>query len=207
MRKTSTSTKFLTPSEAALRLMVSPVTLRHWALAGKLAFVSTPGGHRRYAEDEVERFAAQNEKMTTPVDLHTNLSPHDGAHRILIVDDDVQFTDLLVDLLQDFPEPVMIEVANDGFAAGQKMLSFRPHTVLLDLMMPGLKGFEVCRRIKESVITGDTRVVMMTGYNTAENIQQALDAGAETCLAKPLDKAQLFKAIELSETSAFAAYG
>lgn len=206
MSKSFVSKKYLTPSEAASRLMISPVTLRHWALAGKLAFVSTPGGHRRYAEEEVERFAAQSEKLTTSANVHSHLSSNDGEQRILIVDDDVQLTEFLVDLLSGLPNPVSTDVAHDGFAAGQKMLSFRPHTVLLDLMMPGLKGFEVCRRIKDSVITRDTRVVMMTGYNTPENVRQALAAGAETCLAKPLDKAELFKAIVLGEVTTSVAH-
>ena len=54
-----THMRYLTPAQAAERLMVSPVTLRHWALAGKLAFTTTPGGHRRFTLEEVERFAAE----------------------------------------------------------------------------------------------------------------------------------------------------
>jgi CheY-like chemotaxis protein len=55
----------------------------------------------------------------------------------------------------------------------------------------------VCRKIKANSETADTRVVVMTGFNSPENIAKALDAGAEACLAKPLDKAQLFKTIVL----------
>lgn len=208
MKETSSkNAEYLTPKQAASRLMISPVTLRHWALAGKLAFVTTPGGHRRYAESEVERFATQNKQ--TPVSPAPNVLevPDDGGQRILIVDDDVQLSGFLVELLKGLPELVETEVAHDGFEAGQKMLSFRPHTILLDLMMPGLKGFEVCRRIKDSVITRDTRVVMMTGYNTPENIQQAIAAGAEACLAKPIDKVQLFKAIVLGAGNTIVAHG
>ena len=187
--------------------MISPVTLRHWALAGKLAFVTTPGGHRRYAENEVERFAAQHKQTLVSPALNALEMPDDGGQRILIVDDDVQLTEFLVELLKGLPGLAETEVAHDGFEAGQKMLSFRPHTILLDLMMPGLKGFEVCRRIKDSVITRDIRVVMMTGYNTPENVQQALASGAEACLAKPLDKAQLFKAIVLGEKAKSVVHG
>ena len=204
MAKFSAKKEFLTPNEAAARLMISPVTLRHWALAGKLAFVTTPGGHRRYTEDEIERFAKQVEKPVATGDLHATLFLDDGVQRILIVDDDLQLTDFLVELLQGLPEPVKLEVAHDGFTAGQKMLSFRPHTVLLDLMMPGLKGFEVCRRIKDSPLTSDTRVVMMTGYNTPENIRAATAVGAEACLAKPLDKAKLFKSLVLGASDEIA---
>ena len=99
--------------------------------------------------------------------------------------------------MQGLPDPVQMEVANDGFEAGQKLQTFRPHTVLLDLMMPGINGFDVCRKIKENPETRDTRVVVMTGYHTLENMMQAMEAGAEACLTKPLDKIQLFNVIVL----------
>ncbi|MBN4079022.1 response regulator [Beggiatoa alba] len=188
---------YLTPQEAAARLMVSPVTLRHWALAGRLAFVTTPGGHRRFAEGEVARFAGQH--------YHAAATVND-VHRILIVDNDVQLAGFLVELLQGLPDSVVTEVAHDGFEAGQKLLVFHPHTVLLDLMMPGLKGFEVCRRIKQNPKTCDIRVMMMTGYHTPENVQNALAAGAETCLVKPIDKIKLFKAIMLGKSNVTDAF-
>jgi len=198
MDKPSNKVRYMTPSEAATLLMISPVTLRHWALAGKLAFVTTPGGHRRFAEDEVKRFASRYTPANEALVGHINsVSDDDGAHRILIVDDDVQLSGFLVELLQGLPDPVQTEVANDGFEAGQKLLTFRPHTVLLDLMMPGIKGFDVCRKIKENPETCGTRVVVMTGYHTLENMMQAMEAGAEACLAKPLDKIQLFKVLVL----------
>ncbi|HHI92938.1 MAG TPA: response regulator [Gammaproteobacteria bacterium] len=198
MGKSQNKVRYMTPSEAATLLMISPVTLRHWALAGKLAFVTTPGGHRRFAEDEVKRFASQYTQVNGALVTRINsASGGDGAHRILIVDDDVQLSGFLVELLQGLPDPVRTEVANDGFEAGQKLQTFRPHTVLLDLMMPGIKGFDVCRKIKENPETCDTRVVVMTGYHTLENMMQAMEAGAEACLAKPLDKIQLFKVIVL----------
>ncbi|NOX91857.1 MAG: response regulator [Gammaproteobacteria bacterium] len=199
MDKSSNKVRYMTPSEAATLLMISPVTLRHWALAGKLAFVTTPGGHRRFAEDEVKRFASRYVPANEALVTHINSVPgDDGVHRILIVDDDVQLSGFLVELLQGLPDPVQTEVANDGFEAGQKLQTFRPHTVLLDLMMPGIKGFDVCRKIKENPETCGTRVVVMTGYHTLENMMQAMEAGAEACLAKPLDKIQLFKVLVLS---------
>ena len=185
--KSSNKPRYLTPQEAATRLMVSPVTLRHWALAGKLAFVTTAGGHRRFAEQEVERFAIQHNSTTAGKD--------DGAERILIVDGDVQLTDSLVAWLQGLSDPVRTEVANDGFEAGQKLLIFRPHTVVLNLKMPGNEGFEMCRKIKQNTDTGDTRVVLVTGNVTPEKMTQALQAGADACLAKPLDKIQFLKAV------------
>jgi excisionase family DNA binding protein len=187
MPEDTEKTRYLTPSEAASQLMISPVTLRHWALDGKLAFITTPGGHRRFAETEIARFAAS----------HYQAIDADEQTRILIVDDDTQLTGFLVELFAELPAALTIAVAHDGFEAGQKMLSFRPHKVLLDLMMPGLKGFEVCQHIKNNPLTRETHVVVMTGYNSPENIAQALQAGAAACLPKPLDKSQLFDVLAL----------
>jgi CheY-like chemotaxis protein len=120
------------------------------------------------------------------------------------VDDDEQLTDLLAALLEGLPEPVTVEVANDDFEAGQKILFFRPHTILLDLIMPGLQGFELCRRIKSNADMRDIRVVVMTAYGTPENFERAMAAGADACLAKPIDKAQLFKTIMQDEAGVMA---
>ena len=107
-----------------------------------------------------------NELLVT----HVNPVYGDGVtHRILIVDDDEQLSGFLVELLQSLPGVVQTKVANDGFEAGQKLQGFRPHTVLLDLMMPGIRGIDVCRKIKENPETCGTRVIVMTGYHTPEN--------------------------------------
>lgn len=197
MLESSDKTRYLTPNEAAARLMISPVTLRHWALAGKLAFVTTPGGHRRFAEEEVERFAAQHQQTMAKA-----IPDDDGKKRILIVDDDIQLSEYLAELLRGLPVAVQTEVANDDFEVGQKILSFRPHVVLLDLMMPGLNGFGVCHKIKDNPATRDIRVIVMSSYITPENTQKAMQAGAEVCLAKPLDTAQLFNTIMLDKPAA-----
>jgi len=198
---TSDKTRYLSPNEAAARLMVSPVTLRHWALAGKLAFVTTPGGHRRYAEEVVEQFADRYQQTAAVSDTPINPGLDGDVHKILVVGDEAPFTELLVTLLQGLPEPVQVEVANDGFDAGQKMLSFRPRTVLLDLTMPGFNGIEVCRKIKSDPATRDNWVVAITGCNSSAHVSQVMSAGAEVCLAKPLDKTQLLKAIVLNGAS------
>ena len=77
-------------------------------------------------------------------------------------------------------------IALDGYEAGRLVQTFAPQVVLLDLMMPGLDGFEVCERIKQDPTTRNTRVLAMTGLYTPENEVKILGAGAEYCLAKPI---------------------
>lgn len=185
-KKLENPKQYLTPNEVAERLMVSPVTVRHWALDGKLPFETTPGGHRRFLLRDVEAFASGRDRPAKQ-----------EAMRILLVDDNQALVGYLAELFDILPQDIVTEQAYDGFEAGRKLAEFRPHAVVMDVMMPGLNGMEVCRSIKNAPATADVRVVMMTGYPSQENTQQALEAGAAACLAKPLDKAQLFAALEI----------
>ena len=96
---------------------------------------------------------------------------------------------------------VKVELAYDGFEAGQKIEIFQPNIVLLDLMMPGLDGYEVCHRIKQDPRTKSIRIIAMTGYPTEENKEHILSEGAEICLAKPLNREQLLGLLGLGQTN------
>jgi excisionase family DNA binding protein len=130
---------YLTPNEVAQWMMVSPITVRSWAQRGLLQAEVTPGGHRRFRLEEVERFARQ-----------WNPAGNKGPQRILIVDDNKAFAGFLMELLGEGEQPMVVEAAYDGFDAGRKVHTFSPDIVLLDLMMPGIKGTEVCRQIKNT---------------------------------------------------------
>ncbi len=167
---------YLTPSEAAKILMVSPITVRAWAQKGLLASETTPGGHRRFLRENVEQFAKQSKT-----------APQHDALRVLIVDDDIQVAGFLIEWLTGLDQPFIVSTAADGFEAGSKVHTFEPDIILLDLMMPELDGFAVCRQIKADPDTSDIRVIAMTGHPNPENEQRILEAGAELCIAKPLD--------------------
>jgi excisionase family DNA binding protein len=171
---------YLTPNEVATLFMVSPITVRQWAQKGMLKAEVTVGGHRRFLRAEVERFARDHGLSGARV------ASGAGQARLLVVDDDRQLVGYIRELLSEI-DNLQIETAYDGFDAGTKMQVIRPHIVLLDLMMPGLNGFEVCQRIKADHLTRDTRVITMTGFASSENTGRSVSAGAERCLAKPLD--------------------
>jgi len=178
-----------TPAEVAEMLMVSPVTVRQWAKRGELKAVTTPGGHRRFLRHELEQFAHER-------NLVLKLEEWSGL-RILIVDDDVQLSGYLEEFLGTCPGIADVAVANDGFSAGTMIYSFKPHLLLLDLMMPGMDGFAVCKQLKSGYTTRNVRVIGMTGFYSDENVERILAAGAEVCLKKPFDKDELMKAIGL----------
>lgn len=170
--------------------MVAPNTVRLWAIKGLLRPQTTAGGHRRYSREEVERFLGQRTAIRS--------GGQTESLRILIVDDDAAFARYLTELAASTDHgPAEVAVAADGFEAGLLMHDFRPQVVLLDLMMPGLDGFEVCRRIKAEPYGGAIRVIALTGYQTPENIGRILAAGAEVCLPKPIDEDRLLELLNM----------
>jgi len=180
---------YLTPSEVADLFKVSPVTVRGWALDGRLVYIKTPGGHRRYKYSVVEKFAKDN-----GVDLQT--MGRDSA-RLLIVDDDTELSEALSLILSTYH--FEIETAVDGFEAGEKIHTFKPDVILLDLILPGVDGFETCQRIKNNELTSHIKVIAMTGHCSDENISQILKAGAEACLPKPVSISSLLPLLGVNE--------
>lgn len=107
------------------------------------------------------------------------------AERILIVDDDLGARTGLAILLRR--EGYEVCEASDGSSALAACASFRPDLVLLDILMPGMSGFEVCRRIKATPETRLTPVVLITGLSATEDRIQGINSGAEDFLSKPID--------------------
>lgn len=181
---------YMTPNEVAKLLMVSPITVRQWAQKGWLKASTTAGGHRRFFYDDVEQFARERNL--------TFSSANNMVPRILIVDDNRQLVNFLLELFSNMDSPPETAAAYNGFDAGRKVQSFKPDILLLDLMMPGLDGFEVCTQLKKDPACKALRIIAMTGYPSEENIEHIIKAGAEKCLSKPLDIKLLHKAIRLT---------
>jgi len=177
--KNTAEHSLLTPKDVANQLGVSPVTVRVWAQENKLPFITTPGGHRRFKQADIDVFSKQN------------FGQQSTAYSVLIVDDDAQHAELLSEYFKYMPFETRTYIAHDGFEAGQLINELKPDCVLLDLMMPGMDGFSVCQRIKENPASKNIRVIAMTGYSELENVTRILQAGAEQCLSKPIDKQTL----------------
>ena len=105
--------------------------------------------------------------------------------RILIVDDESAARIALATLLRR--EGFEVRDASDGASALTECASFRPDLILLDIVMPGVDGFEVCRRIKATPETRLTPVVLITGLSATEDRIKGINAGADDFLSKPID--------------------
>ena len=188
----------LTPTQVAKALQVAPVTVRQWAQKGLLEAQVTAGGHRRFERDVVVGFA-RSRGMRLGGELLTS-----SANRVLVVDDDRQFNQFLCELLRTEQPQLDIATAFDGFDAGQQVARHNPSIVLLDIMMPGLDGIEVCRRIKSAEETQDIRIVAMTGQHSDALETRILSVGAQCLLQKPFAIEDLFVACGWREEKAEA---
>ena len=107
------------------------------------------------------------------------------AEKILIVDDEFSARTGLAKLLGR--EGFDVSQAGDGPAALRECAAFRPDLILLDIVMPGMDGFEVCRRVKAVPETRLTPVVLITGLSATEDRIRGINAGADDFLSKPID--------------------
>jgi len=157
---------------------VRPATVFNWIKEGKLKAYSTPGGHYRVRMEDFRDFLA---KYEIPID-DDFFAP--SGNRILIVDDEPNVVEFIERALSEPEGGYLFERAFDGYEAGLKVASFEPNLVILDLVMPRVDGFEVCRRIKSDPETLGTKVLVVTGY--PEEVERAKEYGADDYLVKPL---------------------
>jgi two-component system CheB/CheR fusion protein len=106
-------------------------------------------------------------------------------HRVLVVDDNVDAAQSLGMLLKLSGQDVVI--AHDGMAALERAIEHRPQLVLLDIGMPGMDGYEVCRRLRDERVTEKVVVVALTGWGQEEDRVRSLQAGFDYHFVKPVD--------------------
>jgi CheY-like chemotaxis protein len=114
--------------------------------------------------------------------------------RILIADDNSANVELLEAYLGELD--CTMEVAVDGRDTLDKVASFGPDLILLDVMMPKLSGFEVCKQLKDDPATKNIMILMVTALNELGDIERAVDAGTNDFLSKPVNKIELVKRVE-----------
>src|ERR1700678_994343 len=114
--------------------------------------------------------------------------------KILVADDDSRNRKLLETLLG--ADGYVVTAVNSGQATLDAVANERPDLILLDLMMPGMDGFEVVRRLKIDADTRDIPIVMVTALDDTGSRLRLLSAGVADLIAKPIDRWQLKERLE-----------
>ena len=113
---------------------------------------------------------------------------------VLVVDDNLQNLELILAYLED------VDCRTLSAEGGQEALDIIQQTpldlVLLDVMMPKISGFEVCKRIKNNPETADIPVIMVTALNEIGDIERAIDSGTDDFLSKPVNKWELLTRVK-----------
>jgi CheY-like chemotaxis protein len=114
--------------------------------------------------------------------------------KILIADDNLTNVELLEAFLADVD--CEIAVAADGRQTLDQVAAFQPDLILLDIMMPKMSGFEVCKTLKKDPATSHIMILMVTALNELGDIERAVAAGCDDFLSKPVNKLELVKRVE-----------
>lgn len=190
-RKTPTTHPvYFTTNDVALMFGVSNQTVVNWVKSGLLAAHKTPGGHRRIGDAEIVRFARSKE-YPVPTGL---VSANGAKKRVLVVDDEADFSDTVREYLVARAS-LEVEVASSGFSAGQTVERFKPDLILLDLLMPGLDGFDVHRLLRGDPKTAHIPVLACTAYRDPDMDRRIRDAGFDEFIEKPLKLDELLDRI------------
>src|SRR5512133_3950841 len=108
---------------------------------------------------------------------------------LLIVDDNASARETLIAMLEQ--DHYQIEQAKDGFQALQILHHIQPDLILLDVMMPGMDGFEVCRRIRATQHLAEVPIILLTALDDRTSLVRGIESGADDFLSKPADRREL----------------
>jgi len=175
----------LTVFKASKLCSVSPKTIINWIESGLIKAYKTPGGHRRINRNDLIAFMEKQGMPLPEKDVDT------GRIKILVVDDDPIIVESIVQALEEDEYDYEVISAADGFEAGIQVSHFKPDLLILDIMMPDIKGFDVCQKIKSAPETRDTKIVVLSAYLDEEKFKQMKEHGADACYSKPLPLPQL----------------
>ncbi len=190
--------RFLTSVEVAAACGVSTRTVSNWIRDGSIPAHRTVGGHGRVAVDDLRRFLTERGMPLPPelVDrsagaarLPTPVPPGPAAtpqkRRVLVIDDDEALLDVVREFLRS--SGYEVETARHGFLAGYLAGHHRPDVILLDIMMPGLDGYEVLSLMRRRPEARGIPVVACTSLKGAEVEARIRGAGFDGYVKKPID--------------------
>jgi excisionase family DNA binding protein len=171
---------YLTTFEISQICEVNPTTVQNWIKEKKLRAFLTPGGHRRVRRED---FIGFMKEFGMPLPAEFKESPSS----ILIVDDEEEVLDLLIAVMESGDENLRVQGLRNGVEALLSIGERQPDLLILDIMMPGMNGFEVCEKLKSAPANRNLKIVAISGDHDPAIRDRILAAGADLFFAKPFD--------------------
>ncbi len=179
----------LTVYQASKYCGVSPKTISNWIDEGYIKAFRTVGGHRRIKKEDLNEFL-RRQGMPIPGEVEV-----DEVKKVLVIDDDKLIVETIVSALEEAPHNFEIISASDGFEAGLQVSHFKPDLLILDIMMPDIDGYEVCKKVKNDPSTSHVKIIVLSAYLDEENYERMKAHGADVCFSKPLPLEKLKKEV------------
>ncbi len=170
----------LTVFTASKYCNVSSKTIINWVEAGHIKAYRTVGGHRRIKKQDLETFM-KSQGIPIPGE-----SDQKTRKKILVVDDDMIIVESIVQALEEDEFDYEVISASDGFEAGLQVNHFHPDLIILDVMMPDIKGDVVCKRIKANGRKNKSKILVLSTSLDNDRFAQMKESGADACFSKPL---------------------
>jgi len=147
----------------------SDSSIKRYINSGKLKAYKTPGGHYRILKNDLLTFMKES---NIPIPERMGIV----RKKILIVYDE-QVREGMAKYLRVNSRDYDVATAEDGFEAGIMITQFMPDIIILDLIMPRMDGFRVCKKIKSNPLTKNVKILVLTGYANNINIKKVMNAG------------------------------
>lgn len=172
-------------------------TAINWIRSNYLKAFKTPGGQFRVYPDDLAEFM-KTRNMRIPDELLANCTKQNPSEQknILIVDDDESLNTVIAKFIGKKFDNLTVCQAFDGFDAGSQMTEKKPEFVILDLDLPGVDGFDLLKRIKESETFGKPSVIIVTALKEDNVEKKCLELGAAKFFPKPINFPELAEAIQ-----------
>jgi len=172
-----------------VKAMNGSITVKSSVNEGSIFTLTLPlrYGNKKWPVWTLDELTTRYEKWyvhSDPVDLPEPLETSDEKETVLIVEDN---PDVLFYMGSLFEEKYNLLYSKDGEDAFDKAKKFIPDLIVTDLMMPGIDGYELCRRVRESGLTSHIPIIVVTAKSTEEDRIKGIEAGADAFLIKPFN--------------------
>jgi CheY-like chemotaxis protein len=196
MSKNSEKPVMFSALEVANLCGVVNQTAINWIRGGYLKAFKTPGGQYRVYPDDLATFM-NDRNMHIPEKLLNVCNDAESykTKSILIVDDDKGLNSVIAQYLATKFDGIEIVQAFNGFEAGHLMSENHPKCLILDLDLPGIDGFEICRQINEGSPYGNPAVIIITALQDADAEARCRNYGVMHFFRKPLKMEELSDAV------------